>query len=38
MDNFESHIRPALKREHQGMTDEEIEVFKRKWEVNTHII
>lgn len=32
MDHFESHIRPALKREHQGMTDEEIEVFKRKWE------
>ncbi len=30
---FEDKIRPALKREHEGMTDEEIEVFRRKWEV-----
>lgn len=39
MENFESEIRPALKREHSGMTNEEIEVFKRKWEVSllTHI-
>lgn len=30
--NFESQIRPALKEEHEGMSEEEIEVFKRKWE------
>ncbi len=33
LQNFDSHIRPALKKEHKGMTEEEIEVFKRKWEV-----
>ncbi|KAM7193166.1 cyclopropane-fatty-acyl-phospholipid synthase [Naviculisporaceae sp. PSN 640] len=30
--NFEQRIRPALRREHPGMTDREMEVFKRKWE------
>ncbi|KAI1487707.1 cyclopropane-fatty-acyl-phospholipid synthase [Biscogniauxia mediterranea] len=30
--NFESKIRPALKAEHPGMTPEEIDVFRRKWE------
>ncbi|KAI1640114.1 cyclopropane-fatty-acyl-phospholipid synthase [Biscogniauxia mediterranea] len=30
--NFESKIRPALKAEHPGMTPEEINVFRRKWE------
>lgn len=32
--NFESKIRPALKIEHKGMTDSEIDVFRRKWEVS----
>ncbi|OAA68325.1 cyclopropane-fatty-acyl-phospholipid synthase [Niveomyces insectorum RCEF 264] len=30
--NFETTIRPALKKEHSGMADDEIEVFRRKWE------
>ncbi|KAK1496556.1 cyclopropane-fatty-acyl-phospholipid synthase [Colletotrichum tamarilloi] len=30
--NFDSKIRPALKREHDDMTEEEIDVFRRKWE------
>ncbi|CAJ2512242.1 Uu.00g052570.m01.CDS01 [Anthostomella pinea] len=30
--NFESKIRPALQSEHPQMTEEEIEVFGRKWE------
>ncbi|KAJ9148956.1 Cyclopropane-fatty-acyl-phospholipid synthase [Pleurostoma richardsiae] len=30
--NFDEKIRPALRKEHQGMSDEEIEVFLRKWE------
>ncbi|CAK7218350.1 hypothetical protein SCUCBS95973_003454 [Sporothrix curviconia] len=29
---FDDTIRPALQREHTGMTDAEIEVFRRKWE------
>lgn len=33
MSNFESKIRPALKAEHPSMTQEEIDVFRRKWEV-----
>lgn len=32
---FEDTIRPALRREHEDMGDEEIEVFRRKWEVRT---
>lgn len=32
---FEDKIRPALKKEHKGMTDEEMDVFRRKWEVST---
>ncbi|KAI0173296.1 cyclopropane-fatty-acyl-phospholipid synthase [Hypoxylon sp. FL1284] len=32
MHNFESHIRPALKAEHPRMTQQEIDVFRRKWE------
>jgi cyclopropane fatty-acyl-phospholipid synthase-like methyltransferase len=35
--NFDSKIRLALKKEHEGMTDEEIEVFKRKWEVSSAV-
>ena len=33
MANFESRIRPALMREHVGMTREETDLFFRKWEV-----
>ncbi|GAB1316743.1 Tuberculostearic acid methyltransferase UfaA1 [Madurella fahalii] len=29
---FEDTIRPALRREHEDMGDEEVEVFRRKWE------
>ncbi|KAK8105039.1 hypothetical protein PG999_008398 [Apiospora kogelbergensis] len=32
MQNFESTIAPALRREHPRMTDAEIGVFRRKWE------
>lgn len=32
---FEDTIRPALRREHAGMSDAEMEVFRRKWEVCT---
>jgi len=35
--NFDSKIRPALKREHGDMSEEEMEVFKRKWEVRADI-
>ena len=31
--NFDCKIRPALKREHKGMSEDEIDVFRRKWEV-----
>ncbi|KAK4031746.1 Tuberculostearic acid methyltransferase UfaA1 [Parachaetomium inaequale] len=30
--NFEDKIRPALMTEHPGMREEEVEVFRRKWE------
>jgi cyclopropane-fatty-acyl-phospholipid synthase len=33
LDNFDTKIRAALRREHPRMTEEEIEVFRRKWEV-----
>ncbi|KAK6212283.1 hypothetical protein LQW54_005414 [Pestalotiopsis sp. IQ-011] len=32
LDNFESKIRPALKLEHPSMSQDEIDVFRRKWE------
>lgn len=38
LENFESKIRPALKFEHDGMTDEEIDVFRRKWEVSLPLV
>ena len=31
--NFESEIWPALLREHEGMTDNDVELFRRKWQV-----
>ncbi|KAK1751971.1 cyclopropane-fatty-acyl-phospholipid synthase [Echria macrotheca] len=30
--NFDDKIRPALRKEHPEMTDEEMDVFRRKWE------
>lgn len=33
MNNFESKIKPSLIEKHQAVTEEEIAVFKRKWEV-----
>lgn len=30
---FDDTIRPALRKEHAGMTDAEMDVFRRKWEV-----
>ncbi|KAF2753047.1 cyclopropane-fatty-acyl-phospholipid synthase [Pseudovirgaria hyperparasitica] len=32
LDNFDADIRPALLRQHDGMTKQEIETFRRKWE------
>jgi cyclopropane-fatty-acyl-phospholipid synthase len=34
--NFEEKIRPALEQENPGMSEEEAEVFRRKWEVRTN--
>ena len=36
--NFESRIRPALMVEHDNMGDQEVEVFRRKWEVCIPVI
>ena len=37
-ENFEAHfeerIRPALKREHRGMDEQDVDLFRRKWEVS----
>ncbi|KAL9633646.1 MAG: hypothetical protein Q9164_004581 [Protoblastenia rupestris] len=30
--NFKSEIRPALLQEHEGMTDKDVELFRRKWQ------
>lgn len=32
MTNFDSRIKPALLMEHQGMTDRDVDLFRRKWE------
>ena len=32
--SFESQIKPALLDEHEGMTEKDVELFKRKWEVS----
>lgn len=32
MRNFESRIRPALLKQHADMTEEGVDVFRRKWE------
>ena len=31
--NFDSKIRPALLGEHEGMTEKDVELFRRKWQV-----
>ena len=31
--NFNSDIRPALLNEHEGMTENDVELFRRKWQV-----
>ena len=33
LDNFDAKIKPALLKEHRGMKEPDVEVFKRKWEV-----
>lgn len=35
LESFDEKIRPALAKEHPDMTQEGIEVFRRKWEVRT---
>lgn len=32
--SFDDKIRPALRKEHPDMTDREMDVFRRKWEVS----
>lgn len=32
--NFDSRIKPALLKEHQGMDDRDADLFRRKWEVS----
>lgn len=36
--SFDSKIRPSLKQKHPDMTEEGIEVFKKKWEVRLIIL
>jgi len=33
MANFETKIKPSLLEKHGNMSNEEVEVFRRKWEV-----
>jgi hypothetical protein len=34
--NFDDKIQPALMRDHPDMNDEDVEVFRRKWEVRSN--
>ena len=34
LQNFETEIQPALLDEHKGMNEQDVEVFRRKWEVS----
>lgn len=34
MQNFDATIRPALLAEHRGMTNSDVDLFRRKWEVS----
>ena len=36
--NFESQIKPALLGEHEGMTQTDVELFKRKWQVSRFLL
>ena len=36
--NFESQIQPALLGEHEGMTQTDVELFKRKWQVSRSLL
>ena len=38
LENFDDKIKPALLKEHGGMKDEDVEVFKRKWEVSPILV
>ena len=35
--NFDSKIRPALLEQHRGMTETDIELFRRKWQVSRRV-
>ena len=35
--NFDDKIRPALVKEHPDMTKDEVDVFRRKWEVSLSV-
>ena len=35
--NFDNKIRPALLQEHGSMTDKDVDLFRRKWQVGAHI-
>lgn len=37
-ENFDRKIRPALMGEHKGMTDQDIELFRRKWQVRISMV
>lgn len=36
--NFSSGIQPALMDEHEGMTEKDVELFRRKWEVRCGLV
>ena len=36
--NFDNEIRPALLSEHEGMTGQDVELFRRKWEVSLTVV
>jgi cyclopropane-fatty-acyl-phospholipid synthase len=38
MQNFDSRVRPALLEEHDGMTEKDVELFRRKWEVRLKLL
>ena len=36
--NFDSKIRPALLEEHEGMTQKDVDLFRRKWQVRLKLL
>lgn len=32
LENFDARIKPALLKEHRGMSESDVQLFKRKWE------